>query len=115
MSAPASLLAQVSPGTTGAVTAFVATLRTEIKRIVVCKTNSDSGAYSIYHDDDGTTYNASTALYLNKTLAGSTTDLIDAHDEGAGISLSPGGSLGVQSASASAMTFSIYGVTQVGR
>lgn len=115
MSEIGGLLAQSRPGTTTAATLFTATLRTEIKKMVVCNTGAGTGAYSIYHDDDGTTYDQTTALFYSKSLAANTTDVINAEDYAGGISVSAGGSIGIQTATASAMTFSFYGTTQRGR
>jgi hypothetical protein len=110
-----SYLAQARPGVTSATTAITATMRTEIKKIVVCNVGGGAGAYSIYHDDDGTTYDQTTALFYSKSLAANTTDIINAEDYGGGISVSAGGAIGIQSATASAMTFTFYGTTQRSR
>lgn len=109
------LIAQTTPATTTAQTAFTAIMRTEIKKIVVCNVSGGNADYSIYHDDDGTTYNTTTALWYTKTLATKTTDVINAEDFAGGISVSAGGSMGVQTSTASALTFSFYGTTQVAR
>lgn len=109
------LLAQLRPGTTTATTAFTARMRTEIKKVIVCNTSGGSADYSIFHDDDGTTYDQTTALYYTKTLATKTSDVINAEDFAGGISVSNGGTIGVQSSTASALTFSFYGSVQEAR
>ena len=48
-------------------------------------------------------------------VAANTTDIINAEDYAGGFSVSAGGSIGIQTATASAMKFSFYGTTQRGR
>lgn len=112
---PGAQLAQVRPGTTAAATAFTALMRTEVKKIVVCNTSGGNADYSIFHDDDGTTFNQTTALFYTKTLATKSTDVINAEDFASGVSIATGGAIGVQSSVADALTFTLYGATQVGR
>ena len=109
------LLAQTQPATTAATTALTAVMRTEIKKIVICNVSGGNADYSIFHDDDGTTYDTTTALWYTKTLATKSTDVINAEDFAGGISVSQGGAIGVQSSTVSALTFSFYGSTQAGR
>lgn len=109
------LLAQSRPSTTTAQTAFSAVIRTEIKKIVICNVGGGTSAYSIYHDDDGTTYDQSTALFYSKSLAANSTDIYNAEDYAGGIGVSAGGAIGVQTATASALTFSLYGSPMMAR
>lgn len=105
-------LAQSRPANTSTATAFTASVRTEITAIVICNTTGSATTFSIYHDDDGTTYDQTTALVYAAALAANTTITIGAEGDGAGVLIKAGGSLGIQSGTSNACNFSIYGVTQ---
>ena len=111
MFAQGSLLAQVRPSASAS-TAYTSTLRTEVTRIVVCNTTSNNATFSLYHDDDGTTYNQTTALYYDQTISGATSVSIASQAMGGGFMMARGASLGVKSGTDAALTFSIYGVTE---
>ena len=113
MFASGSLLAQSRPAGTTAVTAFAASMRTEITRIVVCNTTGSAAAFSIYHDDDGTTFDETTALYFGQTLAANTSVVVEAAAVGGGVTVADGGAIGIKTGTGSALTFSISGVTQM--
>ena len=107
--APSSLLAQVRPSNTTAATAFTATLRTEITRVLVANTTGSAATFRLFHDDDGSTYDETTALIWDNSIAtGAYVDL-QAYLDGSGITLMPSGTLGVRSGTGSALTFSVYG------
>ena len=110
--ASGQLLAQSRPANTSAATAFTASVRTEITSVVICNTTGSAATFSLYHDDDGTTFDQTTALVYAAAISANTTITVGAEGDGAGIHLTPGGSIGVQSGTSSALTFSIYGVTQ---
>lgn len=118
MNAEGSRLAQVRPGVTTAVLGYANPqtggrgLNLEITLIVVCNTTAAPAAFSIYHDDAGSTYSQATALYYGKVLAANDTVLIAIPSQNSGIAVKPGGNIGVQSSVASALNFTIYGVTQ---
>ena len=117
MFASGSQLAQTRPTDTNAATAYTAALRSEITRMVIANVTASAATYSICHDDDGTTYDATTALFWEVSIPAHTTDMVDFGGIGGGVMVSPTGSIGVQSGTASAITYSFYGVTasQVGR
>ena len=112
MFASGSQLAQSRPADSTATTAFTASIPTEITRIVVCNTTGTGADYSIFHDDDGTTYDQGTALFYEVTVAANSTDLIDFGGMGGGIHVRKGGSVGVKTGTGSAITFTLYGITQ---
>ena len=112
MFASGQLLAQSRPANTSTATAFTASVRTDLTQIIVSNTTGSAATFSIYHDDDGTTYDQTTALVYACSLAANTTFIIGSEGAGLGIQLSPGGSIGIQSGTSSACTFSVYGVTQ---
>jgi len=112
MAVQGSLLAQTRPSNTTAAAAFTATLKTEIASIYVANTTGSDAAFSIYHDDDGSTFDESNALYFGVSVAANTTARVDAGKDGEGIAIKASGSLGVKTGTASALTFSIYGITE---
>jgi len=112
MLAIASQLAQVRPSNTNANLLFKADLDTEITNIIVCNTTSTAARFSIYHDDDGTTYDANTKLYHEVSLAGQNSfQIARGLYGGAGISVAAGGNVAVQSDTANAFNFTAYGVS----
>ena len=110
--ASGSQLAQSRPAGTTAVNAFTATLLTEITRIVVCNTTGTAAAMSIYHDDDGSTFDATSALYESTSIAANESVEIKAESIGGGLMVAADGQIGVKTGTASALTFTIYGITQ---
>lgn len=114
MYASGSQLAQVQ-ATTSETTAYTARLRTEVTRIVVCNTTGSAATYSIYHDDDGTTYDESTALFYGVSLNANSTDIIDFGGAGGGVMVKPSGTIGVKSGTGSAITLTFYGITEMAR
>tara|TARA_Y100001937_G_scaffold63114_1_gene86616 strand:- start:44 stop:391 length:348 start_codon:yes stop_codon:yes gene_type:complete len=110
MAAEASQLAQVRPSDTNATLAFTATIKTEITALFITNTTGTAATYSVYHDDDGTTYDQSTALYYQVSLGANETKTFTGN-LGEGITLSAGGKLAVQSGTSSALTYTFYGIT----
>lgn len=114
--APGALLAQVRPATTAAVTAFTASqLPTEITTIKACNTSGAARTCRIFHDDDGSTYDESTALYWDIDIPANKTLEISAEAEKTGIYVAKDGTIGVRSDAASGITFSMYGVPRAAR
>ncbi len=111
MFAKGSQLAQVRPSASAS-TAFTSTLRTEVTRIVVCNTTGGAVTYSIYHDDDGTTYDQSTSRSYETSIAANTTVTYVADAAGAGFAMQRGASIGVKPSADLAITFTFYGVTE---
>lgn len=113
--AAGSQLAQNRPSGTTAVSAFTATLRTEITAIWIVNTTSAAAKYSLFHDDDGSTFDQTTALAYAAVIPGNSTVMITADQLGGGISVSPDGQLGIQTDTANALTFTVYGVVEMVR
>lgn len=100
-------LGQLRPANTTAASIYspAANTVTQIKTIIVCNTTSSSASYRIFLDDDGTTYDESTALYWDISLPGNTTESIEvnlAMDDSTG-------NLAVRTSSANALTFTAFG------
>lgn len=109
----AEQVAQIRPSGTTAVSAFTALLRTEITLIAVCNTTGSPANMSIFHDDDGSTFDQTTALHYAQAVAANTTTYIKPESIGAGLSMNKDGQIGVQTSVSNALTFTIYGVTEV--
>lgn len=78
---------------------------TVVHNIIVCNTSTSSAKYSIYIDDDGTTYDQSTALFYEVDLAAKASVAIE-------VKLcmnNSNGNLAVQTDTASALTFTANG------
>ena len=111
--AQGELLAQVNPSVTTAQTAFTAgNLRVEITLVLVVNRNASPELVQLYHDDDGTTYNATTEIKHVDVTANADAILFQAQHPGSGIMIKPGGSLGLQVEVANDLTVSIYGITE---
>ena len=101
-------LAQARPTGTSAVSLYSPArgIVTEIQTIIVNNQTDASVDFSIFHDDDGTTYSEVTSLYWEQALAADTTREIN-------LTLwmnNPSGNLATTSATGSAFTFTIYGI-----
>ena len=112
MFAKGTQLAQIRLGTATAATAFSATLHTEVTSIWICNTTSSAAKFGIFHDEDGTTFDQTTALHYQQTIAGNTTVRFEYNSQGAGVALIPSAALGIETDTASALTFSVYGITE---
>jgi hypothetical protein len=114
--ASGSQLAQSNPAGTSAVALYTATMRTEVTLLVIANSTGSAAAYSIYHDDDGTTYTAATALAEVVSLAANTSVyLLTSPAPGCGLVVKAGGTLAVKTGTGSALTFTLYGVTEARR
>lgn len=112
MQASGFLLGQSRPNGTSALSLYDASLITEVTKIIVANVTGTDTTFSLYHDDDGSTYDENSALFFSVPIEGNTTVMLTADTLNGGITLSPGGSLGHQSGTANALTFSAYGTTQ---
>lgn len=104
-------LAQIRPANTSTNVAYTADITTEITLIKICNTTALMANFSLYHDDFGSSFNNDTALYLNHVVGANDTKVIELKHAGGGISISPGGSVGIQSSVSGAINFTMYGKT----
>ena len=112
--AQGELLGRLRPANTAAATIYQADeLRTEITLITASLTPSAAGpvAVGIYHDDAGVVYGDNSIVTNPSMVKGASAIVFQAQHPGSGIMIKPGGSLGVSSATASAVNFSVYGIT----
>lgn len=108
-------LGQLRPADTNAASIYspASGVDTEILLIQVCNTTGSTAAFRLFHDDDGTTYDESTALEWDKPVPGTNSVLLS-YEEGSGIWMSDDtGNLAVRSDTISALTFTVYGKEDV--
>jgi hypothetical protein len=79
-------------------------VETIVKTVVVANVTTSVAAFSIFHDDDGTTYDDTTALFKAIPIPGQHTDLIEVE-----LSIGSSGNLAVKTDTTAALTFSLYG------
>jgi hypothetical protein len=100
-------LGQSRPGSTTAVSLYSpgAGVTAIIKAVFVSNTTSATATFRIFVDDDGTTYDETTALFWDVTIPGNTTVELDsflAMNDSAG-------NIAVRTDTASALTFTAFG------
>ena len=100
-------LGQLMPTNTTAASLYSpgASTQTLIKSIVVCNTSAGAVTYRIFHDDNGTTYNTTTALYYDVSLAANTSIILSLNL----VMNDATGNLSVRTSSANDLTFTCYG------
>lgn len=113
--APSTQLAQSRPSGTTAAAIYTPSRKAEILYINICNSTGSAATFQLYHDDDGTTYDQSTALYYNKSVAANDTITINANMLGGGLPVNVGGNIAFQTGTGSALTITLYGVTQQGK
>lgn len=74
-------------------------------RVLVCNTTANSHDFRIFLDNDGTTYDETTALFFDEALAANTTREI----EGDWWMGNSSGNLAVRTDTNSAFTFTVFG------
>ena len=72
--------------------------------MVISNTGAKYRLYRIFQDDNGTTYNTTTALYYDVEIPGNTT-----HQRFCGNMTDATGNLAIYADAASALTFTLYG------
>ena len=115
--AQGELLAQIRPGVTTPVVLYQnLQLRAEITLIKVSPDETPVQV-TLYHDDDGATFDTSTELCkVNYTSVPTQADparpFFQAQHPGSGIQIKPDGALGVAVSAANQATISVYGITE---
>lgn len=110
MSIVGKQLAQVRPGVTTPVSAYSpgANIETQITAIIICNTTGAPASFSLYHDDNGTTYDADTQLYPAIPVAAN--DSVTLTFERGWFMNDSTGNFAVQSSVADALNFTISGL-----
>ncbi len=101
-------LGQLRPANTTAASLYSpgASTTAIIKTIVVCNQTASSAKFRIFLDDDGTTYDESTALFFDIVIGANSTDQIDTYYA----MNNANGNLAVRTDTNSALTFTCFGV-----
>jgi hypothetical protein len=76
-----------------------------IKRLTICNTTAVTAAFRIFIDDDGTTFDESTAVFFDAEILGNTT----VSDTGFKAMNNSSGNFAVRTDTASALTFTLFG------
>lgn len=99
-------LAQSQPAVTTAASLYTPGdgVQTIVKSVFICNTAAVPAAFDIFHDDDGTTYDSTTQLFKDYTLAAATT-LVIAEE----LYVDSSGNVAVASDTTAALTFTLYG------
>lgn len=100
-------LGQSRPANTTAVSIYSPGANTTaiITHIFVCNTTGNTPTFRIFSDDDGTTYDQTTALYYDTALAANETKRIPCF-----IAMNDSnGNLAVRTSAANEITFTVYG------
>lgn len=101
-------LAQARPANTTAVSALAmpdGNSYVEIDTIIVCNTTSSDATFRLFHDDDGTTYDQSTAFAYDANCPANQS----VHLEFLNPLIMRGGNLAVRTSTGNALTFTVYG------
>ena len=104
-------LAQVRPANTTAVSAYSTdpSVRTEILHILICNTTASAATFRLFHDEDGSTYDETTALYWDNPINANASVSIP-YEEGQGLWLvNSASNFAVRTGTNSALTFTVYG------
>jgi|TARA_R100001244_G_scaffold124675_2_gene94550 hypothetical protein len=104
-------LGQARPANTTAVSIYSPTdgTRSEILQILVCNTSGSAATFRIFHDDNGTTYDQTTALYYDKSVNADDTLRIWPNKPPGFAMYNTDGNLAVRTSSGNALTFTVYG------
>lgn len=105
-------LAQNRPDGTSATQVYQPDNYAEISVITITNTTASAVDYSMYIDQNGTTYDESTAIAFSVELPANSTTIWDLENP---IPLFSNGNLAIQSSVADALNFSIYGHEKVQR
>lgn len=100
-------LAQARPANTDAATLYARPQGSTVylDQLFICNTTGSAANASVFHDDNGTTRDQTTALRYAFAVAANTTQIMDLKAYMATV----GGTIGIQSGTNSALTFTLYG------
>ena len=100
-------LGQLRPANTTAASLYSPSANTTgiAKNLVVCNTTSATAKFRVFIDDDGTTYDQTTALFYDTPILSNTTVLVDMFNP----MNNPSGNIAVRTDTANALTFTLSG------
>ena len=107
-----TILAQARPSTTDPTSIYSPSsnsAKTEITLVTVCNTSGGAAAFRVFIDNDGTTYDESTALFWDTPVnADTTVEILDHHSSW--WMTDESGNLAVRTDTANAFTFTVFGM-----
>lgn len=103
-------LAQARPANTTAVSLYspAANVDARLTQIVICNTTAVAATFRLFHDDNGTTYDESTALYWDISVSGNDSVTLGL----AAYMADDTGNFAIRTGTASALTFTLYGLEE---
>lgn len=107
MSIQEKQLGQLRPANTSAASLYSPPAATTWvgKNLVICNTSGAAATFRVFHDEDGTTYDETTALFWDAPIAVDETIILTGLLAG----FTDAGNVGVRSSVANAITFTLYG------
>lgn len=104
-----AILAQANPAGTSAVTAYTVGTgkRAIFSQVIIANSTGSAANASVFAHATGTTKTAATALMSAKAISANSSDLTLVFEDG--LEIAEGGSVGYQSGTGSALTFTFLG------
>ena len=105
-------LGQLRPADTNAASLYspAAGVIAEIEALYVCNQTSGALTFRVFHDNDGTTYDETTALYFDVSVAANITKRVP-DDGNLGVWMDKStGNFAVRSSANDGFTFTLYGI-----
>lgn len=101
------MLGQNKPANTTATSLFTPTTNSTsiVRTVLVCNTSAGAVTFRLFIDEDGTTYDETTALMYDYSLAVDTTYAMDTY-----LVVASGGNFGIRTGTSNALTFTCYGM-----
>ena len=102
------VLAQLRPADTNAASLYSPpdNTTTEFTKLVICNQTVSTATFRVFLDDDGTTYDQTTALFYDQSISANLTWIQDL--EGWGMN-DTAGNLAVRTGTNDALTFTLFG------
>lgn len=99
-------LAQARPNATAAASIYTPGdgVQGSVKQVIICNTTGSEALFDLFHDDDGTTYDESTQLWKESTVAPNSTRTL-----GQDLFVDSPGNVAVATDTSLALTFTFYG------
>lgn len=112
MSTERKILGQLRPANTTAASLYSpgSNITAEITTIVVCNQGGNNASFRVFHDDDGTTYDETTALFWDVDILANETVMV----QGPLYINNSSGNLGVRTSAGNELTFTAYGFETTG-
>lgn len=104
-------LGQLRPANTTAASLYSpgSNMDVHITLLIVCNTTGSAATFRLFHDEDGTTYDATTALYYDKSVSNGDVVVISYNDNNGIWMGNSSGNLAVRTDTGNALTFTVYG------